>query len=175
MKNNIFKNIKYNIYKGSAGYIPALFLIIVTAWYVSTYHYQLMMIQGNSMAPLFHNMQLVLLDKQLESFSYGDVIAFQCDGLEAVLVKRVAACPGDTVQIKDGILLVNGAVSEVYGKDVGFEDAGLAEAEIVLGFEEYFVIGDNVAASKDSRYEEIGTVRAENVIGRVMEYRAVIK
>ena len=119
------------------------------------------------MAPSFHNMQLVLLDKHSREYSYGDVIAFRCEELDTVLVKRVAACPGDTVQIKEGVLFVNGAVSEVYGLAVSFEYAGLAEEKLVLGSDEYFVIGDNVSESKDSRYEEVGAVDAGDVIGRV--------
>lgn len=130
------------------------------------------------MSPSFHNLQLVILDKHPEVFTYGDVIAFECEGLDAVLVKRVVACPGDTVQIvvwpeqdndcvAGGVLLVNGETSTVYGAEAVFDYAGLAAEPLVLGPGEYFVIGDNVAESKDSRYEEVGVVREESVIGRV--------
>ncbi len=153
------------------GYLPALFLIIALAWYISAFHYQLMMIQGNSMSPSYHNMQLVVLEKQPELFSYGDVIAFQCDGLDAVLVKRVAACPGDMVQIKNGTLYVNDVVSEIYPETMIFEYAGIVEEAILLDAGEYFAIGDNVAESKDSRYPEIGVVNGESVLGRVITER----
>lgn len=169
MKNNIFKKNKYGKYKGSAGYIPALFLLIMVAWYISTFHYQLMLIQGNSMAPSFHNMQLVLLDKHPKEYSCGDVIAFKCEELDAVLVKRIVACSGDTVQIREGMLLINGEVGDVYGKEFFFLYAGLAENPIHLDIEEYFVIGDNLAESKDSRYIEIGVIKEEAVLGCVVE------
>lgn len=41
------------------------------------------------MSPSYHNMQLVILDKHSNSYNYGDVIAFQRDGLDSVLVKRI--------------------------------------------------------------------------------------
>lgn len=177
--------------KSYAGWLLAIILIIMAAWYISEFHYQLMLIQGDSMSPSFHHLQLVVLDKHSEEFSYGDVVAFRCAGLDAVLVKRVVACPGDTVQIvflnemssngqdtselgalnvkKGGILLVNGEINTVYGREAVFDYAGIAEKELKLGKGEYFVIGDNVAESKDSRYQSIGTVRVEDIIGKVLE------
>ena len=146
-----------------------LILIMAIAGYISAFHYQLLMIQGNSMLPCFHHLQIVVLDKQSKEFNYGDVIAFQCDGLDAVLVKRIVACPGDTVCIEGGILSVNGKVSEVYGKDVVFEYAGIIENELLIADEHYFVIGDNVAKSMDSRYEKVGVIKMSNIQGKVLE------
>lgn len=154
--------------KTRAGWLIILLLIIVAAWYISAFHYQLMMIQGESMSPSFHHMQMVILDKDVEGHTYGDVIAFRCENLNVILVKRIAACPGDTVQISDGILLVNGVTSEIYGQEALFKYAGIAEEAVMLGDNQYFVIGDNVAESKDSRYEEIGIIYIKNIIGEIM-------
>ena len=95
-------------------------------------------------------------------------IAFQCAGLGTVLVKRIVAYFGDTVQIKDGVLFVNRTRSSIYGQDAVFEDAGITEEEIVLEEGKYFVIGDNVTMSKDSRYEEVGVVKEKDIIGKVI-------
>ncbi len=125
-----------------------------------------MMIQGASMEPSFHNFQIVLLDKHGKEYSSGNVIAFRCEGLRAVLVKRIAAEPGDTVQIEEGILKVNDEVTPWYGETM-FETAGFLEAPVSLQEDEYIVIGDNIAESKDSRYAEVGIVRKETILGRV--------
>ena len=155
--------------KENMGWMVTFILIMIVAWYISKFHYQLLMIQGNSMMPSFCHLQIVILEKRSEEFSYGDVIAFQCDGLDAMLVKRIVACPGDTVCIKEGTLCVNGVVSKVYGPDIFFEYVGIVEKELFLDEGQYFTIGDNVAESKDSRYEEIGIVENVNIRGKVIE------
>ncbi len=140
---------------------------MLTAAYISAEYFQLLLIQGDSMQPSYSDLQLVILDKCSKSYCPGDVIAFKCDGLSAVLVKRVAAVPKDTVIISDGRLLVNGMPSDVY-PDSLFNFSGILENAVVLDNDEYIVIGDNISESKDSRYESVGIVSAEDIIGRVM-------
>lgn len=140
---------------------------MLTAAVISAEYFQFMLIQGDSMKPSYNDLQLVILDKCSKNYCPGDVIAFKCDGLSAVLVKRIAAVPKDTVLISDGKLLVNGMPSAVY-PDSLFEFAGIMENAVVLDNDEYIVIGDNISESKDSRYEQVGIVSAENIIGRVM-------
>ena len=146
-------------------------LIVLLAALCSRYFFQLMLIQGESMAPAYHSWQLVVLDRQARDWHAGDVVAFRCEGLDAVLVKRVVAGPGDTAQIVDGALIVNGERSRVYGDAVAFDFAGLLSDPVELGTDEYIVIGDNVAESRDSRYPEVGVVRGESIVGRVMGER----
>ncbi len=145
---------------------PILVILFIT-WYISNNYYQLFLIQGNSMQPAYHNMQLVVLDKKTSDYKQGDVIAFNCDKLEDVLVKRIAAGPGDVAVIIDGTLYVNGEVSAIYPEQGYFEEAGILEKTIHLNSGEYIVIGDNVQESKDSRYEEVGVVNREKIMGRI--------
>ena len=140
---------------------------MLTAAVISAEYFQLMLIQGDSMQPSYNDLQLVILDKNNKNYCPGDVIAFECNELSAVLVKRIAAVPKDTVLISDGKLLVNGIPSAVY-HDSLFEFAGILENAVVLDDDEYIVIGDNISESKDSRYEQVGIVSAENIIGKVM-------
>lgn len=142
-------------------------VLIFTAYFVSRNYVQVMLIQGNSMSPSYRNMQLVLLNKYSENYHANDVIAFHCEGLEAVLVKRIVAVPGDTVQIIDNILYVNGQNSSYYA-DAFFSYAGIAQEAITIAESQYFVIGDNIEESRDSRYEEVGMVHEDAVIGKVI-------
>jgi signal peptidase I len=114
-------------------------------------------------------MQLVILDQHSKDYDYGDVISFECDGLGAVLVKRVVACPGDTVVIDDGTLYVNGKIREVFTAKGQFEYTGEADTMIQLEEGQYFIIGDNVAESKDSRYAEVGCVNEMDILGKVVD------
>jgi len=152
-------------------WIVVVAVMLAITYVVSTLWFQLMLIQGDSMQPAYHNFQLVLLDKREKEYERGDVIAFKNAGLEQkaiVLVKRVVAVPGDTVLIKDNSLYVNGEVSKVYSEDVAFEYAGIASVELILGKDEYFAIGDNVSQSKDSRYPEVGIISLTDIIGKIV-------
>lgn len=120
------------------------------------------------MEPSFHSGQLVLLRKNFKDLQVEDVVAFRSEGLKGILIKRIAAGPGDTVEITEGTLYLNGvARTEAFeGKSIEF--AGIAAEPITLKEGEYFVLGDNVAHSRDSRYEEIGCVRQRDIIGKVV-------
>ncbi len=140
---------------------------VIAAALISKNFYQLMLIRGGSMEPSYHDMQLVFLEKNYGAISAGDVIAFRCEGLDSVLVKRVVALPGQTVVIREGTLYVDGKVSPCYVEEV-FDYAGLLAQEVKLPTGNYAVIGDNVIESKDSRYEEVGFVSEGSVLGRVL-------
>lgn len=148
--------------------IVPIIVVFFIAYVVSKYYYQFMLIQGESMLPSFHNMQLVVLDKQSKDYRTGDVVAFYCDALSAVLVKRIVACQSDEVQIKGTQLYVNGEVSPIYSNEIRFEYAGVLEESIKLKQNEYIMIGDNVSESKDSRYKEVGIVEKKDIIGRII-------
>lgn len=120
------------------------------------------------MSPAYHNMQLVFLNRHDKEFTYGDVIAFQCDGLSAVLVKRIAACPGDKVVIENGTLFVNGKISSIYPDCGAFDYAGTLSEVIQLDKGQYIVIGDNIVESKDSRYLEVGCIAENDILGKII-------
>ncbi len=142
-------------------------LIVLACGIISARFFQVMLIQGNSMAPAYRHLQFVLVDKREPEYRKGDVIAFRSERVSEILVKRIAAAPGDTVWIEDKTLFVNGEAAPFYERGA-FDEAGLLSEKRALAEDEYVVIGDNIPESKDSRYEEIGTVRARDIIGRVM-------
>lgn len=98
----------------------------------------------------------------------NDIIVFLPNGNEKshLYVKRVIAVSGDTVCIKNGAVYVNGELFEEEIDAASIEDAGLAAEEIVVGEDEFFVLGDNRNNSEDSRYANIGNVKKEYIIGK---------
>ena len=86
-------------------------------------------------------------------------------------VKRVVAVPGDSVQIKNGSLYINGLLYKGVEYDK-IEDAGIAENPITLENGEFFTLGDNINNSEDSRSGNIGAVKRENIIGKVWFHMA---
>lgn len=83
------------------------------------------------------------------------------DGL--VVVKRIAGCPGDRIQVVDGVFYRNGVKESALPI---IENAGVARQEIVLGNDEYFLLGDNPGYSLDSR--DFGPVPAECITNIVI-------
>lgn len=98
----------------------------------------------------------------------NDIIVFLPNGNEKAhyYVKRVVAVPGDRVQIESGILYVNGEPFAEETDVAPMEDPGMAAEEILLGDNEFFVLGDNRNNSEDSRYANIGTIKKEYIIGK---------
>lgn len=148
---------------------PPLMLafIVLIAWYISSNLVQFALIQGDSMLPTYHNMQLVLVDKYSNEFHYNDVIVFTNEKLNATLIKRIIAIPGDTVQIIDGIVYVNNIPSPFLTQDRLISYSGIASSPLHLSSDEYFVLGDNYEKSKDSRYPEIGCINSDVILGKV--------
>ncbi len=131
---------------------------------------------GVSMEPVLYNGQEILVNRfvyNLMAPKVGDVVVFLPNGNENAhyYVKRVVAVPGDTVQIKNGSLYINGALYKGVKYDK-IEDAGIAENLITLENNEYFTLGDNINNSEDSRSGNIGAVSRDNIIGKVWFHMA---
>lgn len=144
-----------------------LFIIIFITFYLSKNWIQFTLIQGDSMLPNYHNLQLVFVDKHTTNFNYHDVIIFKNDTFHTTLIKRIIALPGDIVQIKDGIIYVNGQKSPFISNNTILSYAGIASTPLQLADDEYFVLGDNYEHSKDSRYPEIGCVKKDLILGKL--------
>jgi signal peptidase I len=77
----------------------------------------------------------------------------------------VIGVPGDELYIKKGVLYVNDEAVEQYFNDK-IADSGILDSKVTLGDDEYFVIGDNVNSSEDSRSANIGMVKKSYIIGK---------
>lgn len=96
------------------------------------------------------------------------VFPFRMDSKQ-LLIKRIIGLPGETVEIReDGFIYINGErLKEGYGKEIiNTAHLGTVEYPIVLGPNEYFVLGDNRNNSSDSRYPMVGNVNRDDIIGR---------
>ena len=130
-------------------------------------------IQESSMDPTISAGNTVLINRlsyRIRSVHRGDLIAYTRAGQTdaAVHVKRVIGLPGETIVIRDGLILIDGKTYVDDKEELpGILSGGLAEAGVKLGSDEYFVLGDNRNNSEDSRYTDVGNIAARDIIGRV--------
>ena len=126
---------------------------------------------GDSMERTLFNGQEILVNRVIYKLSTpkrGDVIVFLPNGNQNshLYVKRVVGLPGETVQIRDGSVYIDGVFLEEPEEFDKMIDAGIAENELTLAVDEFFVLGDNRNSSEDSRSGNIGGVKKDNIIGK---------
>ncbi len=132
-------------------------------------------VQGASMEPNFYNDEYLIVDEISYTFREprrGEIIVFRYPkNPQEYFIKRIIGLPGETVQIKDGKVIIYNAehpqgttLKEGYLKP-GMRTNSTSEEKIELGPNEFFVLGDNRNASKDSRF--FGPVNRSFIIGRV--------
>jgi len=128
-------------------------------------------VDGNSMEPNFHDKEYLLVNQmtyRLRPPQRGEVIIFRYpkDPRED-FIKRIIGLPGEKVEINNGQIFINGRLLSEKYLNLAEDGSGSASGEnlqIVLGNNEYFVMGDNRNHSSDSR--EWGPLARNFIIGR---------
>ena len=104
----------------------------------------------------------------------GDVVQFgsadrsqDAGGHETMYIRRVIGLPGETVQIMDGTVYINGyPLDENYAAGV-ISYGGIASAQLTLDNDEYFVMADNRSNNFDSRDSTVGPITRDSIRGKV--------
>ena len=164
-RRNMSAHVMKEVFSWLAHILVAVLLAFVLVFFVG----MRTSVIGVSMENTLYSGQQVLVNR----LSYlifgpkeGDIVVFTPNGNRNThfYVKRVVAVPGDVVCIKEGKLHVNNTIVD-YGYDK-IMDAGIAEDEITLDSDEYFVMGDNCNNSEDSRSGNIGPVSRDMIEGK---------
>lgn len=150
-------------------------------------------VDGNSMEPsLSHSEMLIInrraytsfdlngmldalpgVDRDSEDRRYlfnpptrGDIVVFRPPGTSSdPYIKRIIGLPGETLEIRDGSVYINGTeLDEGYVSSATSWRGGGDQAAVTVPENEYFVMGDNRENSSDSR--SFGTVPKDNIIGK---------
>lgn len=177
---------KYHVHEIILKWIVDITMVVCLSFILATYMLGKTTVVGHSMEPTLENDDSLLVDKVSYCFRQPeryDVIVFEpaIANVSKYYVKRIVGLPGETIQIIDGVVYINGEPLEndvIYsfglkdeaGKPVEPEkiyNAGLAEKPITLGYDEYFVLGDNRNNSEDSRFSNVGNVKYSAIIGRI--------
>ena len=127
-------------------------------------------VNGDSMNVTLQDGDNLIVDKLSYRFKDPerfDIIVFPYQYQEKTYyIKRIIGMPGETLQIIDGMVYIDGEMlDESYGKEV-MDYAGIASEPVELGQDEYFVLGDNRNNSSDSRDPSVGIIHGDQIIGK---------
>ena len=153
-------------------WVLEILLVVLLAYGVSHLFFRTVKMQENSMEPTISSGDTMFLDKaafRIGSPKRGDVIAYRTtdEATESLHVKRIIGLPGETIQIINGQILVNGQTYVEKKSYPTIIDPGLAADPVTLADDEYFVLGDNRNGSEDSRYASVGNIRSKRIFGKV--------
>ena len=145
-------------------------LVFGITFLIITFVGQRTKVSGNSMYDTLENGDNLILEKLSYRFHEPerfDIVVFRYTHRKNTFyIKRVIGLPGETVQIVDSKIYINGEIlEENYGYEP-IQDAKRASEPITLGEDEYFVLGDNRNDSSDSRDPAVGNVTRSQIIGK---------
>ncbi len=145
------------------GIALALALVIIV------FLYQPVKVEGTSMAPLLTDQERIFINKfvyRFEPIERGDVVVFWYPfDRSKSFIKRVVGLPGETVELRQGIVYINGApVEEPYVPPQFADRSSYGPLRVPAG--QYFVLGDHRASSNDSRV--FGPVPSRYIYGKAV-------
>ena len=163
LKKEKYKSKYFNILSST---IYGLIIVAALAAIIATLIMPVFQISGSSMDPKYSNGEFVVSVKT-NKLKRGDVIAFYHGN--KILVKRVIASAGEWIVIdKDGKVYIDGKLLE----EPYIDESVLGDCDIKFPYqvpaESYFVLGDNRTIFTDSRNSEIGSIKEEDIIGKIL-------
>lgn len=152
------------------GWIVYILVVVLATYLIVTYVGQRTKVSGDSMEATLQDGDNLIVDKI--SYRFRDPKRFEVIVFpyryadDTYYIKRIIGLPGETIQIIDGYVYINGELlDENFGLEV-MNNAGSAANPIELGDDEYFVLGDNRNCSADSRESNVGVLHRDELIGR---------
>jgi signal peptidase I len=146
-----------------------LLIAIGLALVIIVFLYQPVKVEGTSMAPLLSDQERIFINKfvyRFEDIHRGDVVVFwyPLDRSKS-FIKRVIGLPGETVDIRHGLLYVNGQlIPEPYVPPQYTDVTDFGPVKVPK--DSYFVMGDHRISSNDSRV--FGPVASQFIYGRAV-------
>lgn len=163
-----------NIVKELLGMVLYIAFVILVVWFIITFVGQRTEVSGSSMYDTLEDGDNLWIDKLSYRFhdpERFDIVVFPYHDSSVFYIKRIIGLPGETVRIEeDGTIYINDEpLEENYGYEtISVNMIGRAGSNITLGEDEYFVMGDNRNDSKDSRFEEVGNIKREELEGKAV-------
>ncbi|MEC0169345.1 signal peptidase I [Paenibacillus graminis] len=151
-------------------WVPSIAIGIILSLFIRTYVAEAMRVPTGSMIPTIQINDRLVVDKMLwlTSLKHGDIVVFHppVPGDEQKrYVKRLMGLPGDTLEIKDGVLYRNGEkVDEPYLQ----EKMNYTFGPVTVPADHYFFLGDNRNTSYDAHLWNTPFVAKDKLVGKVL-------
>lgn len=160
-KNSVNKK---SIFKDIISYLLIILLVI----FIRLFLFDPVKVDGPSMDTTLSDGEVLILNKikyKSNDIKRFDIVVAKADNTR--IIKRVIGLPGDTIYCKDNEIYVNGkkidnSFASTKTDDFKLEDIGFTK----IPGDKYFLLGDNRKVSLDSRYNEIGLVSKDNIVGK---------
>jgi len=154
-------------------FISFIKLALIALLIITPFRYfiaQPFIVSGTSMAPTLNVGEYLVIDKltyRSEEPVRGDVIIFQYPLDPAIyFVKRIIGLPGESVEVREGRVIVSGATTTMLAEPYVTGPPGKDAKPVTLGAGEYYVLGDNRDESADSR--TWGPLQKRYIVGRAL-------
>ena len=156
--------------------LKTIVTVVALVYLIRGYIVQPFIIQGASMEPSFHSGQYLLVERfsrLTHRFERGDVIVFASEhGQSDDFIKRIIGLPGETVQLRDNRVFIANTrspqgfqlVEPYLNPGTPTIPEGSPSSEIKLGPGQFYMLGDNRSASRDSR--SFGAIAATDIVGK---------
>ena len=160
---------KKNLKEWIVSFAVALLAVII----IRSFLFTLIWVDGESMTDTLQDRDwlfVTVLDMKLHGPDHFDVVITHYPGSNKNYVKRVIGLPGDTIEVKSGVLYINGeAYDEPYLSANRIKRFVLASKDFTVSVPEgcYFVMGDNRDNSNDSRSSHVGFIEEGMLVGKV--------
>lgn len=159
-----------SIWRELISWVLYLVVIVGLSFLIITFVGQRSRVDGQSMETTLHDGDNLIVDKITYRFrdpKRFEIVVFPYQYRENTFyIKRIIGLPGETVQVKDGYVYIDGEQLEEHYGNEQMTDPGIAAEPITLGEDEYFVLGDNRNHSADSREASVGVIHKDDLIGR---------
>ncbi len=152
-------------------WIVSVAAVIALAWLIVWVSIEKTTMVDASMEPTLHQDDKIVIDKltyRIREPKRNEIVVFRQGDNEHSFynIKRIIGLPGERIRISDGVVLINDEPLQEFANVEPMLLPGLANYEITLGEDEYFVLGDSRNNSEDSRYATVSNVKRDEIIGR---------
>ena len=160
-----------SVLKELGGWLLYILIIVGLTYLIITFVGQRTRVSGYSMEPTLSDGDSLIVDKI--SYRFRDpkrldiiVIPYKHQK-NTYYIKRIIGLPGETVQVTDGYVYIDGQKleSDTYGAEP-IQSPQTAASPVTLSEDEYFVMGDNRNHSSDSRDPSVGVIKRKDLMGR---------